>query len=93
MALTLFAFAAVTSAQAPIPLWENDAPNAAGKDALDIQFGAVNHSVVSVRTDLGNGNDTYDLKFATVDFEASVDVHTDLGAGANTHNIDIEAEE
>ena len=36
MALTLFAFAAVTSAQTPIPLWENGAPNAVGKEPLDI---------------------------------------------------------
>ena len=36
MALTLFSFAAVTSAQTPIPLWENGAPNAVGKEPLDI---------------------------------------------------------
>ena len=36
MALTLFAFAAVASAQTPIPLWENGAPNAVGKEPLDI---------------------------------------------------------
>ena len=36
IALTLVAFAAVASAQTPIPLWENGAPNAVGKEPLDI---------------------------------------------------------
>jgi len=61
-----------------------------GKDAVTVDFGNVDHSVISVRTDLGNGNDTYDLTFGEVDSEASIDVHTDLGAGTNTHTVDLD---
>ena len=34
--LTLSALVAANAAQTPIPLWENGAPNAAGKEAIDI---------------------------------------------------------
>jgi len=61
-----------------------------GNDEVSVDFGNVDHSVVSVEVALGAGADTYDLTFGEVDEESSVDVHTDLGNGANVHTVDLD---
>jgi hypothetical protein len=60
-----------------------------GADTVDVTFGQVLASVVSVRTDLGAGIDSYDLAFGNIDEKASVDVDTDLGSGPNTHSVTL----
>jgi hypothetical protein len=60
-----------------------------GADTLDIDFGSVLNSLVSVRVDTGGGSDKYDFAVVRLEDGASMDVDTDLGAGFNTHTMDI----
>src|SRR5262249_42609542 len=51
----------------------------------------VHASTVSVRCDLGLGNDLGKVLFEELDFAASADVAVDLGAGNNSLLVDLQA--
>lgn len=62
----------------------------AGNDKLNVTRDEVRASLVSVRADLGLGNDTATVAFDRIDDKAAMDLDVSLGDGVNSLQIDLQ---
>lgn len=67
-----------------------DVAAGAGEDEIDVEFGQVKASAVSVRAGLGLGNDLCGLTFGLIDDGAAADVDVELGGGMNSFLLDLQ---
>jgi len=67
-----------------------DVTGGAGNDTLTVSLGEVRASLVSVRADLGLGNDYATVAFDRIDDKAAVDLDASLGDGLNNLQIDLQ---
>jgi hypothetical protein len=67
-----------------------DVAAGAGIDALNVSLDEVRASLVSVRANLGLGNDNATIALDRIDDKAAVDVDTSLGDGLNNLQIDLQ---
>ena len=70
--------------------FEADVTAGSGTDAMIFSVGEVRASLVSVRADLGLGNDTATVAFDRIDDKAAVDLDANLGDGLNNLQIDLQ---
>lgn len=61
-----------------------------GNDAVNLALDEVRASLVSVRADLGLGNDTATMAFDRIDDKSAVDLDVNLGDGLNSLQIDLQ---
>lgn len=70
-------------------LLDVDVTGGTARDVATVAVGQVSASLVSVRFDLGAGNDLGTVAFGNIDQAAAVDVAADLGEGANAATVDL----
>lgn len=67
-----------------------DVAAGAGIDTLNVSLDEVRASLVSVRANLGLGNDSATIAFDRIDDKAAVDLDVNLGDGLNNLQIDLQ---